>query len=580
MKVAVVGTSGLDLLIEPLRSAMAEAIGDTVEVKTGRYGLWKEDLRDSPADLADPQPELVLVVLDGQDLFEPFWAETVRDVEHIAEQIRTGLLRDVIGSLERGLALFDTAQVMVTTVCHPQGMMLGSLRSRAYCALDEAVDDFNRGLRRWAMSGSRTQVIDVHAIATMHGEAVLRDNRLWCLARCRWSRRGLALMAARVVATWRAVQGVRRKCIVVDLDNTLWGGVVGEAGLSGIELGHEGVGLAFREFQMRLARLRDQGVLLAIASKNDESTVWEAMERHPAMVLGQSSFSAWRIGWGDKAASVREIADELGIGLDSIVFLDDQAAERARVRDGCDGVVAPDFPDDVALLPGFAEQLMWRYFNRVAIQPEDFARVAWYGSQSERQSSCPGGAPVEESLAALEMRSRVRLAEPAVYGRVADLTQKTNQFNLTGRRYREDEIRKMAGSDEWLIVTADLKDRFADAGLVVAALLQRLESATWRIDNFVMSCRVIGRGLESAVISAVGEIVRSRGGRFLRAEYCPTPRNAVAKSLWSDLGFDEVDVDDDGRSTWRCDLAECVLPNESPIDLDASELNATGALVL
>ncbi len=580
MKVAVLGTSGVDLLVAPLRSAMTEAVGEAVEVTTGRYGLWREDLANPPADLADRQPELVLVVLDGQDLFEPYWPEMAHDVERSAEQIRGGLLRDIINSLERGLSRFDTAQLMVTTVCHPQGLMLGSLRSRAYYAFDDAVDDFNRELRRWAMAGSRTQVIDVHALAMTYGAAELRDDRLWCLARCRWSRRGLALMADRVVATWRAVHGVRRKCIVVDLDNTLWGGVVGEVGLSGIELGHEGVGLAFREFQIRLARLRDQGVLLAIASKNDESTVWEAMERHPAMVLGRSSFSAWRIGWGDKAASVREIANELGIGLDSIVFLDDEPAERTRVRDGCDGVVAPDFPDDAALLPGFAEELVWRFFNRVAVQAEDFARVAWYRSESERRSSRPAGATVEESLAALEMRSRVRLAGPATYGRVADLTQKTNQFNLTGRRYREDEIRAMAESDEWLIVTADLKDRFADAGLVVAVLLQRTDPESWRIDNFVMSCRVIGRGLKTAVMSAVGEVVRSRGGRSLQAEYRPTPRNGVAKSLWSDLGFDETGVDEDGRSTWRCDLAACDLDHESPIELDTSELNAMGAAVL
>ncbi|MFQ5494929.1 MAG: HAD-IIIC family phosphatase [Phycisphaerae bacterium] len=559
--VLVLGTSGLDLLAGPLRERLtAGGQSDAVEIEIAGYDQWRARLMNSTG----PPPALVVIVLDGEDLFFPWMDRVVTDPAGAAGAIRDELSSDITATLSAGINNHPDAQFIVVAPAVPTSLVPGSLAAASHAAVSEAVEDLNRTLRAWAGETGRAHLIDTRTLFTRHGERTLRDRRLWALARCRWSREGLCLLADRVASLWRAIRGLTRKCLVLDLDNTLWGGVIGEAGATGIELGHEGLGLAYREFQMRLRRLRSLGVLLAINSKNDESLAWETIERHPAMILKRSDFAAWRINWSDKAQNLQEIAADLNISVAALVFVDDDEAEQDRVRTALPDVAVPEFPSEATALTDFADEFVWQYFNRTALTAEDLDKTRQYHDESRRDGLKKQCTTIEEWLASLEMRSRIVRADPSNLPRLTQLTQKTNQFNLTTRRYTQDQMADMAKRDDWIILCADLTDRVGDSGVVGLAMAHRTSDTDWRLDNFLLSCRVIGRTLEYTLLHAMACLVRDAAGRRLLAEYLPTERNQLVRDLWGRLGFTLAHEDPDGRTEWSCDLSTS-LPEAGPL---------------
>lgn len=554
MRAIILGTSGLDLMARPLQEAFSRLCGLSVEVAVGGYGQWQQNLLSATSDLSEPPPDMVLVVLDGEDLFGRYLEELPTSTPIAMENASNSRMEETLETLNRGLVNFPASQFVVTTVGYPSGTMLGSLEDNSYAAMHEMVDDFNRGLRRWARSSRRAHVVDALGLLLTYGSRQMRDGRFWALARCRWSREGLSLLARRVASLWNAINGNIRKCLVLDLDNTLWGGVAGEEEVSGLQIGHEGIGLAYREFQTRLKRLRSLGALLAIASKNDESLVWPIIDNHPDMVLRRSDFVAWRINWDDKAKNLQEIAAELNIGLDSLVFVDDNPAERERVRRALPEVAVPECPTEVTCLPEFAEELVWDYFNRITLSDEDLRKTEQYQARAKQLELEGKSQSVEEFLRSLKMHARLLLPDPTIQPRLAQMTQKTNQFNTTTRRYTEAEMARLAAAEDWLILASDLSDHFGDHGIVALAMVQRVSAQQWQINNFLMSCRVVGRTLEQLLLWGVAQAVWERGGTCLLAEYIPTKKNDMVRQLWGDLGFTLLQQDDDGRSVCSLDL--------------------------
>ena len=548
MKVLVLGTSGLDLLARPLRRALA---AQRPEVCFGPYGNWQGPLLQSPPD--EPPPDLVLVVLDADDLADS-WIAAPGRLSHEAE----GFTKTIFAALERGLETHPSSHFAITTLFPPQGHLWGMLADNAATSPDDVVDAFNRDLRRWAAPEPRVSVLGLHRLMARQGRAALRDERLWLHARCRWSRPGLEAIAEAVARLWEALRGGARKALVLDLDNTLWGGLAVDDGASGVVLGHEGLGLAYREFQLGLRRLRERGVLLAIASKNDEDAVWALIDEHPDMVLGRGDFAAWRIDWNDKASNVEGMAEELSLGLDALVFVDDNPAERERVSRALPQVAVPDWPDDVSGLPGLAEQLAERYFPAVALVGEDLVKTEQYQAQSARRAARENAESVEDYLHSLAMTCRVHEPSSAHLPRFAQLTQKTNQFNVLTRRYSEAELAENAGQRDRIVLGVSLDDRFGANGIVGLAMAREVEATLWSVDNFLLSCRVIGRSLERSLFAALTRGIRQRGGRRLEASYRPTGRNQVVRRLWSDLGLDET-----GDGSWSLDLT-AELPEENP----------------
>lgn len=331
-----------------------------------------------------------------------------------------------------------------------------------------------------------------------------------------------------------ASSGATKKCLVVDLDGTLWKGIVGEDGLSGIK--PDG------KIQSHLKQLYERGVILAINSKNNPDDALEVFRRHRDMVLKEDHFAAMKINWNDKASNIREIAEELNIGLDSLVFVDDDEFQRGLVR---------KFHPEVAVLSP-AEVFAYPGFTSFVLTDEDRQRGAMYAQERKRTELSSSFPTVEDFLRDLDLKLFIQSAEDAAMARISQLTQKTNQFNLATRRYSEEEIRERVDSG-WRVWTAQASDRLGDYGTIGAVMVEPMGSE-WRIDNFLFSCRVLGRGLEKAFLAFVLEKAKQDGRVSVMGEFTPTAKNKVAARFYPDNGFSGDEQAADGVYVYRHDL--------------------------
>jgi FkbH-like protein len=321
----------------------------------------------------------------------------------------------------------------------------------------------------------------------------------------------------------------------MDCDNTLWGGVVGEDGALGVDAGEDAPGNAHVELQRYALRLREQGVLLAIVSKNDEPDVWEVFDRHPGMLLKREHLAAARINWRPKSENLRELAAELRLGSDSLVFIDDSPAECAEVRANAPEITVIHLDDDPAHFVGLLERAC--AFDRLALTSEDAQRAEMY-SQERQREQLRGGATMDEYLAGLQLVVRIATVGEEHVARVAQLVNKTNQFNLTTGRRTESEVRTLVSDPSWRAYAVWVQDRFGDYGLTGAAFCRR-EPESWSVDTLLLSCRVLGRGVETALLSCLLQQAEADGASRLRGRFIPSAKNEMAAAYYPDHGFYE-----------------------------------------
>jgi FkbH-like protein len=340
---------------------------------------------------------------------------------------------------------------------------------------------------------------------------------------------------ADVKAALQGVRGQARKMVVVDLDETLWGGIVGEVGWEGLVLGgHDPVGEALADFQGALKALANRGLVLGIVSKNDEATALEAIDRHPEMRLRRDDFAGWRINWQDKARNVAELAEEVNLGLQSVVFLDDNPAERARVREALPEVLVPEWPADKTLYK--RALLALRCFDAPALSEEDRGRARMYAQDRRRRETQASVQSLDEWLASLEMKVTAAPLDEGNLARAAQLLNKTNQMNLSTRRMTEKELLAWAGAEGRWLWTFRVEDRFGDLGLTGLVSLAR-EGATGRVVDFLLSCRVMGRKVEETMLAVAVEKARQEGLDEVVAELVPTAKNKPCREWWEQSAF-------------------------------------------
>jgi FkbH-like protein len=357
-------------------------------------------------------------------------------------------------------------------------------------------------------------------------------------------------MARRYAGYIAPLKGLTRKCVVVDLDNTLWGGVVGEDGPRGIHLGDTAPGVEYQDFQRYLAALSARGVLLAVNSKNNPEDALEVIRSHEGMVLREAAFSAVRVNWRPKPENMVSIAEELSLGLDALVFLDDSPEERALMRDSLPQVLTPEMPTDPALYRQTVEALP--QLQSLVVTETDLTRVEQYRARRQREQARDGATSVEEFLHSLEITLQIAPADDSTLARVHQLFQRTNQFNLTTRRHGLEQLTAWARDPGWRLYTVRSRDRFGDHGLVAVALV-RLDPATWVIDSFVMSCRVISYGVETALLATVCEAATSAGAGTVIGEFVETRKNLPARDFYARHGF-AADGSADGVTRWTLAL--------------------------
>jgi FkbH-like protein len=555
---AVVSTFNIDLASPFLIEALDRHDLDR-EIYVGPFGALQSEILDPGAELYRREPQEVVLVPSAEDLLAPLYDPTSerfdggRGQELVDERLsQLGDLVDAVLDRLPGAGCF----VVAMGGHAPNQQVLNPLApERGQGELGRYLD----GVRALAARSPRVVTVDWEWQVSVDQLGPVRDERLWYLARMRLDVAGLAALADLVARHVAAYRSSPRKVIAVDLDDTLWGGVVGEVGVGGLVLGEEGVGMAFRDFQMELLRLRSLGVMLAICSKNNEEDALEAIDGHPAMVLRREHFSAVRINWDDKAANLRELADELNVGLDSVVFLDDNPVERQWVRESLPEVLVPDLPEDPVYRPSHLAAAPW--FDVLSVTDADRIRVASREAESERTARRTAAPSFDEYLASLEQEVTIEPMDEHTLTRAAQLSARTNQFNLTTRRETAGDLERMAAADDFDVLLVGVRDRFGDSGLTGLTIM-RLAGDSGHVDTFLLSCRVLGRKVEDAVLAYLARRASTLGARYLVGYYDPTDRNRQADSFYPDRGFEAI-----GESAYRRDIATHPLDPPGMIEL-------------
>lgn len=380
-------------------------------------------------------------------------------------------------------------------------------------------------------------ILDLDAIQAGRGRENFSDPKLYYIAKMPISMEALPAVAKSVVDIIQALRGAVKKCVVVDLDNTLWGGVIGDDGLSGIQIGELGSGHAFTEFQFWLRELKNRGILLAVCSKNNESTAKEPFEKHPEMVLRLDDFALFVANWQDKASNIRFIQQTLNIGMDSIVFLDDNPFERGVVRSLIPDITVPELPDDPALYLSYIRSL--DLFETASFSSADADRTEQYRQEADRSALVAKFTSYDEYLRALEMSAQAAPFDKFHYPRIAQLTQRSNQFNLRTVRYTESEIESVANDDNHITRYYCLHDKYGDYGLISVVIMDKREDSSLFISEWLMSCRVLKRGMEEFIVNDIIRTASQCGCTKVIGEYIPSPKNAMVADLYERMGFEK-----------------------------------------
>jgi FkbH-like protein len=532
-----------------------------MEVEIGGYGSYMDDMMNPDGALARFKPEVVLVILDLEDV-------AGRLPELCADGINIGVDAEVDTSLARlaqmlrGLRARGPARIVVQGFVLPDITSLGDVGdANLPRSLPNAVQRLNGGLAAICRDISDCVFFDVDRLAARYGRREWRDTRMFFASRLAVSAGAFASYAKGLVRSVSTLFKAPRKVLCTDLDNTFWGGILGEDGIDGIATGSAFPGNCYLEYQKYLRNLSARGILLAIVSKNNEADVREAFEARAAdLALGLDQFAGLKINWNEKAQSIRELAQELSLGLDSFVLVDDNPVECEAVRRQIPevSVVMAPIQDPWRVIEILSES---RFFDAAVVTEDDVNRLGEYKAQAHRAQLEDGAGSREEFLGSLEIVCTFLSALDAPLSRAVQLLAKTNQFNLTTRRRSAAEIEEFAAATGGQAIVVRVRDRFGDAGVVGLALARNVADEC-HIDSLLLSCRVIGRGIETAMLSHIAENARRMGAQRVIGEFIPTKKNAPCASFFNDNGF-----------------AKVVLTNETPTDSVLYEFDLTTAVL-
>ena len=538
-RIAVLSSFTADFLA-PYILVESSNMGYPLKPWIGPFNQFEQQVLEdsSPLWKCSPKAIWVTMTLDDTDpmLAVDFPGIDIDDAVERLDRITNRLL-----GLTSAIREKTNASILVSNLFPSPRLAGGVFNANDPNGLVYLVQERNRTL---ALEFSR--MIDVHifdfAGSVMEaGWLSWHDPKLTYMARAGVGPKAQALLANRLVRSTVALLRPAAKCLVVDLDNTIWGGVLGDDGLEGIRLGDEYPGRIHKDLQRAILKLRHEGIILAISSKNDEELVLEVLEKHPEMVLRKNHFAAIYANWNPKPSNLRRIAENLNIGIDSLVFLDDNPVERAQVRAELPEVKVVELPRDPLYFTSTLLNEPW--FDRARILAEDQNRAEMYQVEAERKALKENVKDIGDFLRSLDMTATVGTCGISTIDRIHQLINKTNQFNLTTRRHGLEDIRTWSDSEGSDVLWLRLKDQFGDLGLVCVGIIRKIDKKCWEIDTLLMSCRVMGRKAEEAFISFMAEIVMSRGGMYLKGLYLPTPRNHIVKDLYPSMGFSEIEDD-------------------------------------
>lgn len=522
----------------PMLKASVIAAGADPEVYLSEFNAYVQDIINPAGALYQFNPTVAVLAVLARDLVPELWTDFVTLEPAQVDQVVARVL-DGYKSWIDGFRAHSKAHLIVHNLEMPEHAASGVFDAIAERSQVEAFQKINAGIAALARAKSNVYVLDYAGLVARVGGAAWRDERKWLTVRMPIAAGRMIEMVREWMRFLHPITGKTCKALVLDLDNTMWGGVIGEDGMNGIKLDGEYPGAAFQAFQRVANDLFERGIILAINSKNNAADALEAIQQHPGMVLKPDQFAVMKINWQDKAQNLREIAKELNIGIDSLAFFDDNPVERRWVSEQLPEVTVIDVPTDPML---YADTLRrCPVFERLSLSAEDRVRGRMYAENRLRTELMTQAASMDDFYYSLAMEMELMDVTPANLARVAQLTQKTNQFNLTTKRYTEEQVKEMAASRDWRLCAVRVKDRFGDNGIVGVSFL-KIEGAAAEVDTLLLSCRVIGRTIETAFLSHLADQAMAAGAAQLHGWYLPTKKNPPCKEFYTQHQFKALET--------------------------------------
>lgn len=531
IQIALLADSASQHLSKALKAAAFD-YNIELDVWEGEYDSIKTNVFNESSDLYAQSFDYIFIFRSSQKLYKEF--------SH--NHSKQSFAETELNTISQILSLLQErtkSKLIFSNYIEIDDGVFGNYANKTQNSFLYQVRKLNFELMNIAIHQKNLFIVDLQNLITIKGRIASFDPKLYVHADLVFNLDFIALFAQSTLQVIAAVQGNFKKCIILDLDNTLWGGVIGDDGIENIQIGGDlGLGKAFSNLQIWLRNLKERGIILAVSSKNTEAIAREVFEKHPGMTLRLDDISVFAINWETKVDNILFIQSILNIGFDSMVFLDDNPFERAIVKQHIPDITVPDLPEDPAEYLFYLQTL--NLFETASFSGEDASRTRQYQEEASRVVLQKTFKSEGEFLKSLQMMAEIKPVDTFTLPRVAQLTQRSNQFNLRTVRYTEEDINRLMNDPTKFILTVSLKDSFGDYGLISAVIMEKRAGDILFIDTWIMSCRVLKRGVENFLLNEIVHLARESGCVFIKGEYIPTAKNGIVKEHYSQLGFKQT----------------------------------------
>ena len=530
LKAAVLGDSATQLLVQALRGA-AYNEGFDLKLWEADFGQVERQVFDEGSELYELKPDIVIIFQSSHKLLGTYNKLKPEAYTSLADN-----RLELIGNIHQQLSSRLTAKIIYYNYTEIDDSVFGNYANKVESSFLFQLRKLNYGLMQFAAVSSDFFICDISSLQNQFGKNSFFQSSIYINTEMVLSLDIVAEVAVKTIDIVKTMNGKFKKCLILDLDNTMWGGIIGDDGIENIQIGSLGIGKAFSEFQYWMKKLQRRGIILAVCSKNTESIAKEPFEKHPDMVLRLDDIAVFVANWENKADNIRHIQSILNIGFDSMVFLDDNPFERNIVREHIKDITVPELPEDPS------EYLEYLYslnlFETISFSGEDAERTKQYQVEAERAVLQKSFTNEDDFLQSLQMVSLVEPFTKFNTPRVAQLSQRSNQFNLRTVRYTEADIERIANDKNYASFTFTLEDKFGDNGLICIIILKH-DNESLFIETWLMSCRVLKRGMEDFTLNTIATFAKENGFKYLKGEYIATAKNEMVKDHYKKLGFEE-----------------------------------------
>jgi FkbH-like protein len=498
------------------------------------YNQYSQQILNKKSDLYKFSPNITFLILDTRNIF----GEIFRFPYSVSHLERAKIVENKINEIKNLLDKYiknSNSKIIVTKLNIPSFSPNGIFESKTEYGFYDMIEDFNKQIIKNYFNSENVFIYDFDKFITKNGEDNVFNYSQFFFGDLKISMESLPLLGQDLMKYVIGYLGITKKCIVLDLDNTLWGGIIGEDGFNGIKLGPEPPGNAFMEFQRVLLSLHQRGIILAINSKNNFEDAIKVIREHPHMILKEEHFAAMRINWNDKVSNMKEIVKEINIGSDSLVFIDDDPVNREFVKSMFPEILVVNLSNDPSSYVLKIENLI--DFSVLKITDEDRNRGKMYLKQKKIIELEKTSIDLQTFLSQLNLKIIIKDVNEFTLPRVSQLILKTNQFNLTTKRYQEREVEKMIQDSNFIVTSVQVEDKFGDNGVTGVFIIKKENKKEWRIDTFLMSCRIMGRDIEKGIMTYIINKARANNVEKINADFIPTQKNKPIENFLSDHKF-------------------------------------------